>query len=481
MCYMNHRSMNRSEILDCLRNLIQSKFNISEGRLLDVTTNLQDATKNSIVFYNIRDGEKSLDLFYSRVKSVDFGILIINKVPEKLSNKENILVINQDDFLLAQKTILDRLFPIELGRFKIVGVTGTNGKTTVVNLAMQISTLLGHSACSIGTIGVYNADGKIDIEIGNTTPSYVELRKIIYKVSENHDVAFCEVSSHALDQDRMYDLKLDVAGWTNFTQDHLDYHETMEDYFQAKCKIFKNSLKPTGSFIVPYQQKKLIGNILNEMSDSSVKLSVSNDAGDKHEMPLFYHADFNKSNLELALALNSSLWKLKDINLDLKKIHTPRGRFSIIEFDKKVVVIDYAHTPDALKNVIESTKDGFPASNVKVLFGCGGDRDKSKRCIMGKVASNAADSVIVTSDNPRTEDPDEIISDILQGLKNHSYEKITDRKSAIEKSLSDLKDGDILIIAGKGHEEYQEVNGVKYPFSDFEVAESCIKKLRDKK
>lgn len=467
--------MNKEKLLALINPFIVSKNNITEieSEITSVATNLQKATKEDVVFYKVNaKDENSINTFKKRLETSSTGLLILNHGAEFVKN-ENCLFVDSDHFLKIQKLILDEIFPNK-NKLKIVGVTGTNGKTTTVNLAMQIATLAGHPAVSIGTIGVQDVKGAVGEDLESTTPSYVELRKLIYSLQDKYEVCFIEVSSHALAQERIFDIRLDAAAWTSFSQDHLDYHRTMEEYFKAKLLIEKKYLKENHALIIPQQEKDLYEMILKVAPDTKVKVAKNLEergiAKTLEARPLFYHSSYNQSNAELALQLNEELFgsvALKSIHL--KDIKTPPGRFSVIELpNDNMAIVDYAHTPDALTNIGTAIKNAFPQHSLTVVFGCGGNRDKTKRPLMGKAVSDFADKIIVTSDNPRDEAPEDIIIDILAGIKG-SYEAVVDRKKAIIAALEAISKKEIVLIAGKGHEEYQEIKGIKYPFSDFNV------------
>jgi UDP-N-acetylmuramoyl-L-alanyl-D-glutamate--2,6-diaminopimelate ligase len=462
--------MNKKEILDILKSDILSKTAISdEGQnLLNVTTNLQKATASDIVFYNVNNDEKSWATFYKRLETGKPGLLILNKEATNYKS-DNAIFVEATDFLKLQKALMDKLFPNN-GKLKIVGVTGTNGKTTTVNLAMQISTMLGHPAFSVGTIGVQDSKGSIYDDLESTTPSYVEVRKLINKFQDKYEVCFIEVSSHSLVQKRLNDLMLSGAAWTSFSQDHLDYHKTMEEYFEAKLLIEKNYLSDGAHLIVPHFEQDLFKRIKTVHPTGRLKEAKTLEERGIHEKPLFYHSTYNQSNVEIALQLNADLFgedKVK--NIDLKNIVTPLGRFSLIEIEStKLAIVDYAHTPDALLNIGSAIKKAFPEHSLTVVFGCGGNRDKTKRPLMGKAVMSFADKIVVTSDNPRDEAPEDIIMDIINGLAG-SYEAMVDREKAILYALETMAEHEIVLIAGKGHEEYQEIKGIKHPFSDFNI------------
>lgn len=467
--------MNKTNLLSLLNPFIVSKNNITEAEapITNITTNLQKAMQADVVFYKVNPNEaKSVESFQKRLNGSMPGLLILNHGAEFVKN-DNCIFVEAEHFLKIQKIILDELFPNK-HTMKMVGVTGTNGKTTTVNLSMQIASLTGHPAISIGTIGVQDVNGALIEDIESTTPSYVELRKLIHRFQDKYEVCFMEVSSHALAQNRLFDILLDGAAWTSFSQDHLDYHRTMEEYFDAKLLVERKYLKENQSLLVPVLEKELYETILKRAPNTRVKLAKTLDerglGKTLEERPLFYHSTYNQSNAELALQLNADLFGEENLKkIQLKDIKTPPGRFSIIELgSENMAIVDYAHTPDALINIGVAIKNAFPAHTLTVVFGCGGNRDKTKRPMMGKAVSNFANKIIVTSDNPRDESPEDIIIDILAGIKV-GYEAVVDRKKAIHAALESIGKKEIVLIAGKGHEEYQEIKGVKYPFSDFNV------------
>ena len=471
--------MNKIELITKLGSLVVSRNDISEsGSLNNITTNLQGAGPLDVVFYKINPHDpKSVESFKKRLSSARPGLLILNHGAEFVKDT-NCIFIDIDSFLPAQKILLDELFP-NLKNLKVVGVTGTNGKTTTVNLAMQIASMTGHKSFSVGTIGVFDINGAIHPDLESTTPSYVEFRKLIHKFQNTYEVCFVEVSSHALVQNRLFDIELEAAAWTSFSQDHLDYHQTMEEYFKAKLLIEKKYLKPERSLIIPSAEKDLYENILKIAPETKVKLAKTLEqrgfGKSIKERPLFYHSSYNQSNVELAFELNADLFGEEKLSsIKLSEIKTPLGRFSVIELENNnLAIVDYAHTPDALVNISTAIRNAFPDHSLTVVFGCGGNRDKTKRPLMGKAVASLADKVIVTSDNPRDEAPEDIIVDVIAGIEG-DYEAIVDRKKAIVGALEDADENEIILIAGKGHEEYQEIKGVKHPFSDFNIVKEFI-------
>ncbi len=466
--------MNKKNLLDLLdadivcRNIITS-FGTD---IKNITTNMQEANTDDVIFYKVYNNGKSIEDFNTRISGRSPGLVILNHGAEAFIKNENCVFIPTEKFLTVQKRLLDMMFP-DNGKMKIVGVTGTNGKTTTVNLAMQISTMLGHPAISIGTIGVHNAAGPLIHDLESTTPSFVEIRKLINKFQNDYQACFIEVSSHSLVQDRLHGLSLDGGAWTSFSQDHLDYHNSMEEYFEAKMILEKKYLKQGKHLLVPALEKELLKKILKNNVNARIKIPKTLDERKIKNRPLFYHSPYNQSNIEVALQLNADLWGEENLSsIKLENIQTPSGRFSVIELgDESMAIIDYAHTPDALLNIGAAIREAFPGYSLTVIFGCGGNRDKTKRPLMGKAVSSFADKIIVTSDNPRDEAPEDIIMDIITGLSK-GYEAVVDRKQAINYALESMRKKEIILIAGKGHEEYQEIKGVKHAFSDFNIVQN---------
>ena len=462
--------MNNKIILNLVKDFLVNQTSLDKNlNITNIESNLQNAKKNDLVFYNVRSDERARDTLSKRLSESSYGVLIVNELSDNLKNFKNVMVVNENNFLPLQKILLDQLYPNK-NTLKLAGVTGTNGKTSIVNLCCQIAQLNSIRAASLGTLGLNDARGSLKDLGGITTPSYIDLRKIIHWLQDDYKFLFLEVSSHALKQDRLYDIRLDVAAWTNFTQDHLDYHKSMDDYFDSKCLIFKKYLKEINNCYFISSEKELhkrAGHgIVAEETSALIKIDI----------PDCFKFSFNKKNLELAL----NLCKYFGIDIqktDLSKLELPKGRFSQIKHKDNLIIIDYAHTPDALINICKAVRDEIKDRKLVVLFGCGGDRDRTKRPLMAKVAYQYADRLILTNDNPRYEDEKIIMEDMLQGLVGFDLKKVEvlhDRKLAIKKGIESLTSQSVLIIAGKGHEDYQDIKGVKYPFSDFLVVNEII-------
>lgn len=427
----------------------------------DVHWKCQESTVDSILFYRLTDDPQALELFHSRINASKFKYLVVNKEVPGLG--ENAFTVSSEHWPELQKALLDKIYPQP--NLKFFAVTGTNGKTTTASLILQLGESLGFKGMSIGTLGVRDINGTLN-DFGLTSPSYIDLRKFLFKFGSDKDFCVMEASSHALMQDRLYNIKFDVAGWLSFSQDHLDYHKTMGEYFLAKARIFQY-LK--GPLFIPEDQDDL-AQIL-----ASFKYKVKKASFYQGEVPLFLSAQFNQANLSVAIAMVEEVWKKKVSAPAVMKLKSADGRFYIKEIDDSFVVVDFAHTPDALKNICQGIKKAFPDYGLKVLFGCGGDRDRSKREIMGRIAHEMADYIYLTSDNPRSEEPAQIIEDIAKGISTKNLEKITERPQAVTKALGELKSHEVLLLAGKGHEDYILIKGVKHPYSDIEQVENFLK------
>lgn len=364
---------------------------------------------------------------------------------------------------------------------KIIGITGTKGKTTTAMIVYDFLRKLKINAAYIGTLGVFYKDEHFDLD--NTTPDIMTLNKILKILKENEVTHIVmEVSSHALNEERIKGLYFESAVFTNFSQDHLDYHKTMKEYFKAKLKILKH----------------LDGNIIINIDDISGKkiskktkryISVGkNGSFNITDYKLFptnsivtfeYHYNYytlsipfvgkhNIYNYIEAIALLTDLgFELNDLINLTNSLKPIRGRNELIKANNGYIVIDYAHSPASVEETLK-TYNELKKGKIITIIGCGGNRDKSKRPIMGKIALEKSDYVIFTSDNPRDEDPKEIIKEMTNNLSSNNYEVIIDRKKAIKKGVKLLKKDDYLLILGKGHETYQIIKNQKYHFDDKE-------------
>lgn len=395
-------------------------------------------------------------------------------------------------------------------RLKIIGVTGTNGKTTTATLLYKVVTELGYKAGLIGTID--NIIVKERREALRTTPSPINLSKLLKEMVEKGcEYVFMEVSSHALDQNRVAGINFTGGIFTNLTHDHLDYHKDLKNYFKAKKKFFE--MLPQNAFA--------LSNIDDEYGDAILENIKAEKFfygfGEKTEMIDFYgkilklnflglELNFNgeKINSKLLGKFNAynllAVWSAckllgfdmpaqnashseagrNRVNKILENIEPPRGRFEhFVSKEGIMVIVDYAHSPDALEKVLLTITEIKPKEGrIISVFGCGGDRDPLKRSKMGKIGTSLSDITIFTSDNPRSEDPDKIIDQMRDNLTLEESKKvitISDRRLAIEEAVELAKKGDIILCAGKGHEEYQEIKGIKHHFNDIEEFKKVLK------
>lgn len=407
-------------------------------------------------------------------------------------------------------------------KLTMIGVTGTNGKTSVSQWLAQCLTLLGQKTAVLGTIGngIVGSQSNAPTEAANTTPDAILLQAMLADyVQQQADAVVMEVSSHGLEQGRVNGVAFDIAILTNLSRDHLDYHGTMEAYATAKQKLFAweglrtaivNADDAFGQALVSSlkaQSKSCLTYGFEstgfELSDAKIDICASelklNDVGLSMQVTVNQDAApqgnalitapvlgrFNAYNvlavLATLLALDVSLQNAVAVIAKIKPVAGRMQQFGGGELP--LVVIDYAHTPDALEKVLSTLKEqiGDESTIAKLIcvFGCGGDRDAGKRPLMGKIAANLADKVVVTSDNPRSEDPAIIIQAVVSGM-SAGYIIEMDRAKAIHTAIQSAKRGDIVLVAGKGHENYQEISGVKYPFDDALIAQAALKQYQAK-
>lgn len=374
---------------------------------------------------------------------------------------------------------------------RTIAVTGTNGKTTTVNILRALLDLPVAPAASIGTLGVLvGAEGRlVPGGLGLTTPGPEELQRVLRELADAgvRSVAM-EVSSHALDQARVHGIAFDAAVFTNITRDHLDYHGTMEEYFAAKAKLV-SYLKTTGVAVVNADQPEWLDlpvaprlvtygiesgdvraqDIAFDATGSSWTLSVGEESASVR-LPLV--GDFNVINAVAAAAAALSFGiPLHALAHSLATVPQVPGRLELIA-SSPPVIRDYAHTPDALVRSLAALRP-FVSGQLILVFGAGGDRDPGKRPIMGSAAEAGADHVIVTSDNPRTEDPEAIIDEIERGMSS-KHERISDRRQAIARAIAIAQPGDTILLAGKGHETYQVVGTEKHPFDERQIVSEIL-------
>lgn len=410
------------------------------------------------------------------------AVKIISEV-EDTFNIETVKVDSVKDYLFEN-------YKEKINNLKLIGITGTNGKTTTCYLIYQMLNMMGVKTCYIGTIGFYINDKMFSLN--NTTPSIDLLYNILdYAYEQKNEVVVMEVSSHALKQERIYGLLYDAIGVTNITLDHMDYHKIIDDYISSKKKLLKltknNKIcilnkndKYYKRFIENANNNIAIGKhikvkkIIKDIDKTYLKLKQGNEQFD-FEIKLV--GDFNVYNFIMAWQIVTKL----GYNIPKEKLlllEEPKGRMQKVIYNNNVIFIDYAHTPDAVLNVLKTVRS-VKNKGIITIVGCGGNRDKTKRSIMAKIACKYSSYVIFTNDNPRDEDEQEIIKDMLCGAKG-SYEVIYNRFEAIKKGISMLDNNKILMILGKGHEEYQIIKGEKHYFSDFKSVNKILDNLNKK-
>lgn len=379
-------------------------------------------------------------------------------------------------------------------KLKIIGLTGTNGKTTTTYLIRQILMLKGLRCDLIGTNQIIIGD--CITESSRTTPESFDLFEIFHKMVESGgEYVVMEVSSHSLELDRVYGVTFETAVLTNITQDHLDFHKTMENYAKAKAKLFAMSkssainldsdfaqicLASAGEDVLTYSvdSDSLIKADNIKMSERGVIFDIVYK-NETHEMRLGIPGKFSVYNALAAICacINIGI-DMSDIENGLVLAKSIKGRIEVVRTTTPyTVIIDYAHTPDGMENIISAVRD-FAKGRVITVFGCGGNRDASKRPKMGKIAEELSDLVVVTSDNPRCEAPEDIIKDILAGMKKDNHITVVNRKDAIRKAMEIAKEGDIIILAGKGHETYQEIDHVKHDFDERVVVKEILSTMK---
>jgi UDP-N-acetylmuramoyl-L-alanyl-D-glutamate--2,6-diaminopimelate ligase len=451
--------------------------------------------KKDSVFFAVRGTTSDGHLFIS--KAIDSGAISIvcEELPETLDSK--ITYIKVKDSGIALGVVASNFFDNPSKELKLIGITGTNGKTTSVTLLFQLFRQMGFSCGLIST--VKNKINNEDINATHTTPDAVSLNELLRKmVDQGCQYAFMEVSSHAVVQGRISGLNFSGALFTNITHDHLDYHKTFEEYIKAKKGFFDQL--PSDAFALVNKDDRngavMLQNCkaekrffsMTQMADFKCKVLENHLNGlllniDNVDLWVKLIGSFNAYNVLGVYSVAIMLKQDKtNVLTALSNLNPVEGRFQHIKSETGIIgIVDYAHTPDALKNVLTTIKDIRTGNEeVYTLIGCGGDRDSAKRPIMAKIAAQLSTKIILTSDNPRTEDPEVILNQMQEGLDiidKRKTLKITDRKEAIRTACSMAKSGDIILVAGKGHEKYQEIKGVKHPFDDLEILKQTLKEL----
>lgn len=479
---------------------VQGNQNVS---IQDITADSRAVKLNSLFIAldgATVDGHNYID------KAVAAGAVAVI-VSKPVTVPDDVCVITVSDTRQAMMVCVPYFFDYPANRMRMVGVTGTNGKTTTTHMIRHILKAQGHKVGVIGTVHIMIGDTSYPIH--NTTPDVVDLQHILHQmVQENVEYCVMEVSSHALALGRVSGVEFDTAVFTNLTQDHLDFHKTFENYLAAKCKLFEqvsasDQVKDNKGAVIniddsyghrvmekttaPTITYSTLGK--GTLNASDVHMSTKNSQytvnykGESYPVSMNTTGLFNVYNTLAAIGacLQEGI-SMEAIDTALKTFSSVPGRFELIEEGQDfAVVVDYAHTPDGLQNILETAK-AIKENRIIIVFGCGGDRDATKRPIMGRIAAEYGDKIYVTSDNPRTEDPVQIVKDVEVGVKEAlrdgtSYEVIVDRREAINHAIHDAKAGDIVIIAGKGHENYQILKNETIHFDDREEARKALKEI----
>lgn len=470
--------------------LINSNGDIEIGRIEYDSRRVKEGEIFSCVVGTFRDGH---DFAESAVKHGASALIVERELPLPVPQ------IIAENSRRAMAELAMKLYDYPAKKLRIIGVTGTNGKTTTTYMVKSIAEKCGLKVGLIGTIR--NIIGDRVISTQRTTPESTELQEILrMMLDEKVDLVVMEVSSHSLDQERVRGIEFEIGGFTNLTQDHLDYHKTFDNYLAAKKKLFERSAFAVVNADDPYSGRLLDGLTLPRMTygvrepaeiyANNIEICVRDVEFDMTTPEGVIHVSvpipglFNVFNAMLAVGISLKLgFPLDKIREGLASVAGVSGRMESLDTTgfPFSVILDFAHTPDGMINLLTSVRE-FAKGRVISVFGCGGDRDHAKRPIMGEAAGRYSDFCVVTSDNPRTEDPMTIIESVLEGVNKTAveYVVIENRREAIRYALTHAGKNDVVVLAGKGHETYQEIMGVKYPFDEKVVVAELLDEMRNK-
>lgn len=464
-------------------------INIEDFEVAGIFCDSRRVTKNSVFVCIVGSAMDGHDFAKS---AYDNGAAAI--ICEKDTGLANQIIV--DDSKAVYATLCAAYFGNPAKKLKLIGVTGTSGKTSVTYMTKSLLENQGKKVGLIGTI--QNIIGSETLPAKNTTPDAYELQSLFsLMLKAGCEYVVMEVSSHALDQKRVFGLEFETAIFTNLSQDHLDYHITIENYLEAKLKLFKMAKRAIVNIDDKYAEQ-----VIDACECPVITFSAQKNEADYTAKEIKFYDD--SVNYELVTHSNIGRVKISTpgifsvynsmaagiagicVGIDFNKVvsglcnvSTVKGRVELVPCDKDFsIVIDYAHTPDELENVC-TMFNKIKKGRLVTLFGCGGDRDKTKRPIMGEVVSRLSDFAVVTSDNPRSEDPEAIIEDILVGMKDKKtpYKVIANRAEAIEYAIKNAKKDDIILLAGKGHETYQILNTGTIHFDEREVIEKVLSEM----
>ena len=470
--------LNGVDVLDILGN--------KEIEISEIVFDSRKAVKNSLYIAikgTLVDGHQ----YISSAIEKGAKAIVCEVLPEQ--KEEGIIYIKVENSSKVLGLLASNFYSNPSEKLTLVGITGTNGKTSVSTLLFDIFKKMGYSSVLISTVEYRIGDEVFPST--HTTPDIITLNKILSKaVEQGCQYAFMEVSSHGIHQGRIDGLNFRIAGFTNITHDHLDYHKTFLEYLNTKKRFF-DELPQTAVAITNIDDKN--GLVMLQNTKAKKKTYAVKTLADYHgklleldfngmlldfngkEFWTTLTGKFNVYNLLLVFAITRELgFEENEILTTISKLKRVNGRFEVLKSQGGIIfVVDYAHTPDALANILDSINE-IRTKNERLItiFGCGGDRDREKRSEMGKVATRKSTLAIITSDNPRTEDPAQIIKEIEAGVESQNFSKyitIPDRKEAIKMAIKFAEPKDIVLVAGKGHETYQEINGVRHHFDDKET------------
>ena len=439
-----------------------------------------------VMFVAIKGVAVDSHRFIADVVKAGARAIVCEDLPEQLSDTVTYIQVENSVIALAQ--LADEWFDHPSQQLKLVGVTGTNGKTTTATLLYEMARLMGHKAGLLST--VKNIIDTVEQPAAQTTPDHLTLNRLLHKMVEaGCEYAFMEVSSHACVQRRIEGIRFAGGIFTNLTRDHLDFHKTVDNYIAAK-KMFFDAL-PKGAFALVNADDK-VGDVmlqntaagkyyysLRSISDFKGRIVESRLDGttlelDGHEVEVLFTGRFNAYNLLSVYGASLLLgFDPQEVLVKMSLLEPVAGRFQTLRSPRGyTAIVDYAHTPDALVNVLDTIREVVGTSgHIITVCGCGGNRDAGKRPIMAHEAAVRSDRVVLTSDNPRSEDPDEILRQMEAGLPDEARPRtltITDRRQGIRTACQLAQPGDVVLVAGKGHEDYQEIQGVKHHFDDRE-------------
>jgi len=474
---------------------IESVIGTTEVLISDITFDSRNVSKGSL-FIAVKGTKTDGHLYIDKVLKLGVKAIVCENLPEELS--EDVTYVKVKDSSEALGWIASNYYDNPSSKLKLVGITGTNGKTTTVTLLHGLFRELGYNVGMLST--VCNMINEEIIPSTHTTPDAIQLNALLNMMVESGcSYCFIEVSSHAIVQHRVTGLDFSGGIFSNITHDHLDYHKTFEEYLTAKKKFFDNL--SSRAFALSNADDRNGNVMLQNTKASKYTYGLKNPADFKGKIiengfsGLQMNVDgidtwfklvgsFNAYNLLGIYATATLLGEDKsEVLRILSKSEAVEGRFDCIRSDNGIIaIIDYAHTPDALQNVlstIQTVREGN--EDVLTVVGCGGDRDAAKRPVMAQIACEKSNKVILTSDNPRSEDPETIIEEMMKGVDIIAKKKvlcIVNRKEAIKTACALAKPGDIVLVAGKGHEKYQDIKGVKHPFDDKQVVKEIFEQLK---